>query len=242
MENSDEPQPRPPSDALLDAAHAPTGHDSLIDAKSLWLALSGTPGVGVSITDTDGRLLYVNEASQVFFSEESGIEYASKNIADFHPPAFVEERLALIRRVIDEDRPLAIRHIYNGRRIESTIWPIHDEDAPFNRVMVITHASSNEESGIPDQGIETVSSQYLDLGPLDVLSPRELEVLVFLGHGMSVPETAAALKRSPKTIEHHKDSIGKKLHARGQSELVSIVTKLGLELDDLKLQRLPRKP
>jgi len=82
----------------------------------------------------------------------------------------------------------------------------------------------------------------LDLGPLDVLSPRELEVLVFLGHGMSVPETAAALKRSPKTIEHHKDSIGKKLHARGQSELVSIVTKLGLELDDLKLQRLPRKP
>lgn len=214
----------------------------MIDAKCLWPALSGTPGIGVSIINTDGRLLYANNAARLFFSENNGIDYASNCLADFHPPEFVAERMALIRRVSREDRPLAIRQIYNGRRIESTIWPIHDDDAAINRVMMITHAGNSGGSAIAGREIEMVSSQYLDLGLLNVLSPRELEVLVFIGHGMSVPETAAALNRSPKTIEQHKDSVSKKLHASGQCQLVSIVAKLGLELDDLKLLRLPPNP
>ncbi|MEZ6087757.1 MAG: hypothetical protein R3C05_06990 [Pirellulaceae bacterium] len=39
-----------------------------IDLGSLWGAVSQTPGVGVSITDREGRLLFVNDTSMVLFS------------------------------------------------------------------------------------------------------------------------------------------------------------------------------
>ena len=235
------PDDLPPTGNPKDDASKKQTVDGVVDAGSLWLALSGTPGVGVSITDSEGNILFANDTTQVLFSGRTHVDYVGKKLSDFHPSEFVRERLQMIRRVLDEKRPLAARHIYLGRRIQSTVWPIVDAEPPYNRVMVVSRAVSGAEPlPVQDANIEVFDSEYLDLGPLDVLSPRELEVLVFLGHGMSVPETARALKRSPKTIEHHKDSISRKLNARGQSELVAIVTTLGLDLDDLKLRRLPR--
>ncbi len=202
------------------------------------MALSQSPGIGVSITDINGQLLFVNDTTMVLFSEQSNIDYAGKSIADFHPPEFVAERLAMIRKVVNESKTVRLRHLYRGRRIESTIWPIQDKRPPYNRVIVISH-QSNAELNVPvsQEAIETVTSQYIDLGALNVLSRRELEVLILLGHGLSVPKTAAVLHRSPKTIQRHKASISDKLGVRGQAELVQLVTELGLDLSDTKLKR-----
>ncbi len=209
-----------------------------LDVASLWTALSQSPGIGVSITDVSGRLLFVNDTTKVLFSETTDIDYTGKSIADFHPPEFVAERLAMIRRVVEQSRTLRIRHVYRGRRIESTLWPIQDKRPPFNRVIVVSHLNRFELPLQTDShAIETVTTNYIDLGSLDVLSRRELEVLIMLGHGLSVPKTAAILHRSPKTIQRHKASISEKLGVRGQAELVQIVTELGLELKDAKLKR-----
>jgi DNA-binding NarL/FixJ family response regulator len=62
---------------------------------------------------------------------------------------------------------------------------------------------------------------------------------VLLGHGMNIPKVASILHRSPKTIERHKTAIGAKLSLRGQSELVYMVTMMGLELSDARRERLP---
>ncbi|TWU45170.1 Bacterial regulatory protein, luxR family [Novipirellula aureliae] len=86
-----------------------------------------------------------------------------------------------------------------------------------------------------DSTIEVVATQYIGLGTLDVLTRRELEVLVLLGHGLSVPRAAAILHRSPKTVERHKDSISKKLRLRGQAKLVGVATSVGLDLVGLDL-------
>lgn len=210
-----------------------------IDLASLWNALSQSPGIGVSITDVEGRLLFVNDTTMVLFSEALEIDYVGKSIADFHPPEFVAERLAMIRKVVEQSRTMRIRHVYHGRRIESTLWPIQDKRPPFNRVIVVSHQNSFVLPIQPNpQTIETVATNYIDLGSLDVLSRRELEVLIMLGHGLSVPRTAAVLHRSPKTIQRHKASISEKLGLRGQAELVQMVTELGLELNDAKLKRL----
>lgn len=204
-----------------------------------WLALAQTPGVGVSITDAQGNLLFVNDTSLVLFSGSSDIDYQGKKIADFHPPEFVAERLAMIAEVLKKNKPLSIRHILNGKPISSTVWPIRDKTPPFNRALVISRPGPSQEveSQIPNN-IETFDTEYVDLGPLNVLTRREVEVLVLLGHGMSVPRAAAILHRSPKTIERHKESIGKKLSLHGQAELVYLVTTMGLELSDAKRKRL----
>lgn len=217
-------------------------HGTPIPPEALWLALSKTPGVGVSITDSEGRLLFVNDTSMVLFSQHTGIDYHGKRISDFHPPEFVAERLALIRRVLDENKPLSIRHLYHGRRIESIVWPIKDKAPPFNRALVVSReVTPTNLPTVLSETIETVSTHYIDLGPLDVLTRRELEVLALLGQGLSVPQVATVLHRSPKTIQRHKAAISGKLNLSGQAEMVSIATSLGLQVEDAKLSRLGKQ-
>ena len=210
------------------------------DPGSMWTALSCTPGVGVSVTDAEGRLLFVNDTTMVLFSKTTGIDYAGKRISDFHPPDFVKERLQMIARVLHEDRPLAIHHVYHGRRIESTVWPIRDRRPPCDRVIVVSHLQTVDSCSRDLGNVEVISSNFIDLGPLDVLTRRELEVLVMLGHGLSVPSTAKALHRSPKTLQRHKASISEKLRLSGQAEIVSIVKSVGLNITDVGLKRLRR--
>lgn len=209
------------------------------DPTSIWTALSCTPGVGVSVTDTEGRLLFVNDTSMVLFSQATKLDYLGKRISDYHSPEFVKERLVMIGRVVEENRPLSIQHIYHGQRIESTVWPVRDKQPPYNRVIVISHSQATNSVSAETGTIEVLSSQYINLGELDILTNRELEVLVLLGHGMSVPSTAKALFRSPKTIQRHKSSISQKLNVSGQAEMVSIVKSVGLDIEDVKLKRLP---
>ncbi|MEZ6087758.1 MAG: helix-turn-helix transcriptional regulator [Pirellulaceae bacterium] len=168
------------------------------------------------------------------------IDYRGKFIHDFHPKEYVRERLEMIARVIDEDKPLAIHHIYHGRSIHSTLWPIHDRKPPFNRVIVITKLHGQETSLLASRNVRDRFDGVHRSGELNILTPRELEVLVLLGHGMSVPKVAEFLHRSPKTVQRHKDSISKKLKVHSQAELVVIVTSIGLQLSDAKLKRFDR--
>lgn len=218
-----------------------------LDPRSLWSALSRTPGVGVSIIDFEGNLLFVNDTSMVLFFGEVPVDYHGKNLRDVHPPQFASERLIMIHKVIEQQRPMAISHIYNGHNIHSTLWPLKDVKPPFNRVIVVSHSSlTSDDFGRlktgehNDQSIESFQTGYIDLGPLNVLSRRELEVMVLLGHGLSVPRAAAILSRSPKTVQRHKASITSKLKLHGQAEIVRIVTSIGLEMDQTRLKRYKR--
>lgn len=205
------------------------------------MALTKTEGVGISLMDRNGSLLFVNETSLGLFFDHP-FDYQNKTIADVHPPEFVEERLRLIGRVLDENRPLMIEHILHGRPIASAVWPIRDQKPPFQRVLVISRRNTKVDfSGQRIEGnMELMDTLYIDLGDLDVLSKRELEILALIGHGLSVPQVAKILHRSQKTIEHHKTSIANKLHLNGQSEMVAIVTSIGLEFDDAKRRRMTR--
>lgn len=213
------------------------------DDESIWLALSQTPGVGVTIMDTLGSILFINPTSELLFFNHTGTDYRGKTVWDFHPPAFCEERIAMIKRVVAEQRPLRIRHIYYGRRIESTLWPIHDAEPPFHRVIVVTHHQTSGPLAVDAPSpFETIETGYIGLGPLGSLTQRELEVLVLLGHGLSVPDAAAALHRSPHTIQRHKEAISRKLDLHGQAELVSLVASVGLTISDTRLERYEGPP
>ncbi len=210
--------------------------------NGLWDAFSRSPGIGVSIIDTNGQLLFVNDTSCALFFETLEVDYVGKTLSDLHPPEFAIERHEVIRRSIQHNKPIHMSHVYHGRRIESTIWPILDKKPPFDRVIVISNRGAFDIE--LDQGasnIEHYSTKHIELGTLDVLSNRELEVLVLLGHGQNVPEIAAMLHRSPKTIQRHKAAISEKLHLHGQAELVKLVSKLGLELEDCNLKRMSKK-
>ncbi|MEM9588247.1 MAG: LuxR C-terminal-related transcriptional regulator [Planctomycetota bacterium] len=211
-------------------------------SDAVWQAITSTPGVGVSVIDVDGKLVFVNPTTSHLFFVDPDADYHGKYLTDFHPEAFVRERLAMIRQVLDQRKPLSIRHIYLGRGITSTVWPLSDEEPPFDRVLVVSREHGQVDLEVSPNEIETIETEYIDLGHLSALTPREVEVLALLGQGLGVPQVANCLHRSPKTIEHHKASISQKLHLRGQAELVTIVAGIGLEISDAKLKRYKREP
>jgi two-component system response regulator NreC len=63
---------------------------------------------------------------------------------------------------------------------------------------------------------------------LDALTPREQEVLRFIGRGMSREEIAKTMHRSPKTVDGHRDSIMRKLGIHDRGELVRFAIREGL--------------
>ena len=63
---------------------------------------------------------------------------------------------------------------------------------------------------------------------IDVLTPREREILTMIAEGDSLAEIAQKLSRSLKTIESHRLALGKKLDASNRVELTHIAIAQGL--------------
>ncbi len=63
------------------------------------------------------------------------------------------------------------------------------------------------------------------------LSRRELEVMAYAYRGLSAPEIASILNRSPRTIENHIRSIYQKLGIHNRVELLRAAQQLGLDND-----------
>jgi DNA-binding NarL/FixJ family response regulator len=66
------------------------------------------------------------------------------------------------------------------------------------------------------------------LGPLGVLTKRELEVLGMVAHGHTSSEIAELLHIGRRTVESHRASLTSKLGVRNQAELVRYAIERGL--------------
>ncbi len=147
-----------------------------------------------------------------------------------------------------DNKPVTVSHVYQGNRLISTIVPLdRNSEPPY--VSLFTRRCRTSDSwpasgqrsqhpDVQDLDVQHLDAQHLDLGPLSVLSSCEFEVLVLIGHGHSVPETAKLLHRSPRTIEQHKVSIGRKLGSSAIADIVRTIHQVGLRMDDVNLKRL----
>jgi two-component system response regulator NreC len=64
--------------------------------------------------------------------------------------------------------------------------------------------------------------------PLDLLSPREREVLVRTAEGFTAAEIGEELRISPKTVDTYRQRVMEKLHLHHRSELVHFALRTGL--------------
>ena len=87
-------------------------------------------------------------------------------------------------------------------------------------------------------GFEVVESSFIDLGPLECLTSRQIEILALLGQSLSTAEIAATLNRSPKTIENHRAAIVRKLRAKNTVDLARSAWAAGLRVEDARLKRI----
>lgn len=80
-------------------------------------------------------------------------------------------------------------------------------------------------------------SNSVKLGPLEVLTARELEVLSLIGEGLRSKDIAAKLSRSVSTVEGHRERIGQKLSIHDRAELFLMARTAGLRLEDANAER-----
>ncbi|MGH2892996.1 MAG: response regulator transcription factor, partial [Solirubrobacteraceae bacterium] len=68
----------------------------------------------------------------------------------------------------------------------------------------------------------------LGAGPLEVLTPREREIVAFAAHGLSNDDIAQRLYLSPLTVKTHINRAMAKLDVRDRAQLVVLAFQYGL--------------
>jgi DNA-binding CsgD family transcriptional regulator len=203
------------------------------------------PTTGVSLIDTEGRILWCNEqmARLMFGPDARADQFIGKMLHEILPREVADHRVGLMNRMAKEGGPpVFLRTIWRGLQQASWIQyvsPTEGDDGWPPHFVVVTRRFVGEIAKelivAGDYVIE--ESPYVSLGPLDVLTPRELEILALLAQGSSVKQIATLLGRSEKTIETHRASIGRKLQVDDRVMLAEIARKAGLTTEDADKRR-----
>ena len=200
-------------------------------------AVSASPDIGVTVLTRFGRVTYANPAARVLFYGDDRFDPVGKTIEEIEGVEFARKRMALIAEVCRSRRPHAIRHVRLGQRIESDLYPYahHGDDGPVDRVLCLTRRLSG--GAAMEANLPTFDSRIATWGELSPLTPRELQTLALIAQGQTQKQVAAALGVSVKTVETHRTSIGRKLHAQSVPDLCRFAARAGLQLDDASLRR-----
>lgn len=190
--------------------------------------LDGVPGCCAVARDEQFRLIWCNDeyARQLQTKPQM---LRGQTIADIMPRQKAEERMAYMRPALEGGTMVAYQQFWVGHRWLTRVWPL-DPDA-FGRqgyFVVITKLAEplGERDTTEGKPIRFIYSA--DLGDLEVLSPRELEVFYYLAAGMTVGDIAGAIHRSEKTIGRHVEHIHKKMGYSSRAELVRDAVQRGL--------------
>ncbi|MBL4698996.1 MAG: response regulator transcription factor [Phycisphaerales bacterium] len=209
----------------------------------IWKNFTSDPTTGVSLVSVDGVNLFINEQSIRFFFDDARTPSSviGKSMFDMgFPDEWVKERIKLFEQIQQTGEAVLLRTVWQGKQQFSWMSLIAaDQKSDQDRILVITRriAAGDEAQHILEGQHEVFNSNLIRLGELESLTPRELEILALLGQGMSIKQIAEALFRSVKTIENHRESIGRKLKKTRGIELASIAQSAGLMVEDSSRKR-----
>ncbi len=239
-----------PTTDASQAAHNISGLDSM-----LMQALTSEPNTGVGIITEEGKIVYLNDqAARIFHGTDALCsDFIGHYWSDHMPPEWTAERLKLFQTVKIHGKPVLMRSVWRDCQHFTWVTLIEPETAesdgadasatsqpPPALFLTITHRVGSDDEAediMPRKKFEEVESGVIHLNKLDVLSPRELEVLALLGQGLNTTEVARVLHRSENTIDNHRTSIYNKLNIRDRVQLAEIARRAGLKMNDAAKSR-----
>lgn len=223
------------------AGDSPEGLDTRF-RSAVWESLTLDPTIGVSIVTDEAVTLYCNRRqAQIFGGDEATPElFMGKKWSEYFPPEWIEERVRLLEQIKATGKPLVLRTIWHGKQQFSHMRKIDDAEGggPTRFLIVTRRLPTGAAPTEAPPGHSLHKSDFAELGNLEVLTGRELEVLSLIGQGLTSKEIAKILHRSEKTVENHRYSISKKLQGATAVQLSDIANQAGLELTDAKRTRL----
>jgi len=212
------------------------------EAQALCDILLTHPFIGASMIDCEGRFFWANARSKILYLGDAKVDVAGKSIFDLFPAEWCRERVNLMRELNETRQPAVLRHIRRGRALLVTYHHMPTpEGEPQRYLIMIAETDGDEEIPVPPNYIR-FETGLMNLGPLDTLSRRELEVLALISQGLTTDEIAKDLSRSAKTIEAHRSSIARKLGVKNRVQLAEIARKAALQIRHADLKRVPNTP
>lgn len=184
----------------------------------------GDSGVCALARDLDLRLLWCNEqfATNMDSTPDALI---GTMLSDVMTEEQAREREKVFDKVKEDGCMHAHQQIWVGARWLTRCWPLDPEAfGQEGYFLLITRLCD----GLPANLEKVKLVRSADLGHFESLTPRELEVLYYLGMGLSVADVAKTLCRADKTIGRHAESIYKKMGYSNRAALVKDVVKNGL--------------
>ena len=218
-----------------------------------FMGMASDPLAAVAIIDVEGRMVYTNPqwdrvqmaAHKVKFDTLMG-----RRIDEVFPPDQAKEHRELAMVAAANRSPYVIRKCCAGRMYAVWTYPVFaptrfSSTHPVFLFVVRPEIIDEELLEVcGDHIAPSVDFQHNDLGPLAVLTNRELEVLTLIARGMSTKEIALTLHRSVKTVESHRTSIGAKLNMDDRVHLAEIARRAGLTtrgVGELRLEYPPNQ-
>jgi DNA-binding CsgD family transcriptional regulator len=204
-------------------------------------ALSTDPTVSVTLLRDDGKVVWGNDrAAKLWVSETAtSKDYIGRDIKDLQPKEWIPMRQEMIAKLRSSDRPVVLRLMWKGLQFFSLCRLVKGSMLEHDRFLIVTrHVPSTEKNYNPiSKDYELIEAEAVGLGHLDVLTPREIEVLALVGQGMSTKEISKCLSRSEKTIENHRYAISKKLECSSPVRVAEIARQAGLTTKDAERSR-----
>lgn len=215
----DEKIPAPPQ---IPASKDPT------DDSVLWTALLRDSSCRVAVIDQTGAVEFANEACAKTRLDANQPKPLA--LTDLYPAPLADERLRILRRTLSTAAGITLIGLVRGRLVHDSFRPLSARGEGIGRVLMVSADASPSESSenVQGDGHELVRAVHDDLGPLEALTKRELEVLTHIGMGLSTADIAKSLHRSVKTVEWHRVALGNKLGATNRVELARIAIRAGL--------------
>lgn len=202
--------------------------------------INGLAEVSVILMDADGMILRCTSITATRLGFSTPEDVVDKRLDEIAPEDWANERIRLIKKTIELNTQTTLLSILHGRRMRTAVNPIKLPDGSAVVLATIEQVSPecfDELRKIGDSET-TLIGEVNDLGVLDVLSPRELEVLALLGQGHRPKDIATILHRSLSTVDGHRERIGEKLGVRDRAKLMSIARIAALQVDDAQRARI----
>lgn len=189
------------------------------------------------VTNPDGVILIANTHAAAGFPNTTAESIIGKNLCDLAPKEWALERIGFMKLAIQRNHPLLIIEVLCGIRLCSTINPIKvpGENGPqWILLITVEQISPKKLQWLRNNKTPEIliDAMFIDLGPLAILTPRELEVIALMGHGLRQKQIAEKLHRSVSTIDRHRERIGEKLGITDRIELVTMAREAALEVAD----------
>lgn len=219
----------------------PGSHPDWLCCESILSRLvAGLTDVSVVLMGADGRMLRCSELAANRLGFKSADEVTGKLLTEIMPEDWAGERILWIKKTLELGKTTTMLSIMHGWRMRTTFNPIIAPGHEPVVLITVERISPERFAELRESGDEETLTigEVNGLGKLDVLSPRELQVLALLGQGHRPKDIADMLHRSVSTIDGHRERIGVKLGVRDQAALMGIARVAALQVDDAERRRI----